>query len=503
MVAPFRMISVASMIVTLLVSGAAGAVPHPIHPEPGASPDAGLSQRVESLEAELQALRNRLSAGGPVGAPPSDGVTPANAEFLPPSPAIYEGGYNYLAPAPAAPVPAKYPNVSINGFFQADSLWFGQDAENRANVGDIQDGSDFRRTRLSAKGAVADNVNYFVQMDFGFFGRPTFTDIWGEVTHVPVLGNVRVGQWKQPFGLETVTSVRYQPFLERSLLFQTFMPFRHIGAGFYDVNEEQTATWAMSVFRTGNDQFGGDITDDGGFSTAGRVTYLPYFEDHGDKTLDYLHLGMAYWFGAPDNGKFRYATIPEAFVGAFGVPAGSVPGTSKVNVPSIANGTPPFADTGTFDVNTFVHFGSEFLWVRGPFSIQSESILASVEQTATRPLMFWGSYLEGSYFLTGESRTYDRKAGALDRITPIHSFTRDNCGDYGPGAWEALFRVSHLDLSAGNIRGGVMTDLTAGLNWYLNGYTKFQLNYIRSMLDKAPAGPSRADIAGIRMQVDF
>jgi phosphate-selective porin OprO/OprP len=469
------------------------AVPPP--PAVIANEESDLPERVKALEAELGALRNRLNAGG---------VTPANAEFLPPPPALYEGGYRYLAsPPPAVPAPPKYPNVTVNGFLQADSLWFGQDAENRANVGDIQDGAGFRRTRLSAKGAVAENVNYLVQMDFGAIGRPTFTDVWGEITHVPVLGNVRVGQWKQPFGLESVTSVRYQPFLERSLLFQTFQPFRHIGAGFYDVNEDQTATWAASVFRTGQDQYGNDITDDGGISTAGRVTWLPYFEDHLDKTLDYLHLGMAYWFGAPSNQRFRYATIPEAFVGAFGSPAGAIPGTSRVNVPSIANGTPPFADTGNIETNMFLHLGSEFLWVRGPLSFQSETMLANVEQTARRPLLFWGSYFEGSYFLTGESRTYDRKVGALDRITPIHSFLRDECGGYGPGAWEVLFRVSHVDLSANNIRGGYQTDLTAGLNWYLNGYTKFQLNYVRAMLDKAPAGDSRADIAGVRFQVDF
>ncbi len=310
----FRTMVTSMTLVAVATIRAFGAEPLVLPPGPSEPTDGGLSKRVETLEAELQSLRDRLSAGSPVGTTSSEGVLPANAEFLPPPPALYEGGYSYLPPGPAAPAPPKFPSVSINGFFQADTLWFGQDEENRANVGDIQDGSGFRRTRLSAKGAVADNVNYFVQLDFGFFGRPTFTDIWGDVTHVPVLGNVRVGQWKQPFGLETVTSVRYQPFLERSLLFQTFMPFRHIGTGFYDVNEEQTSTWAMSVFRTGQDQFGNDIQDNGGFSTAGRVTYLPYFEDHHDKTLDYMHVGLAYWFGTPDNQKFRYSVVPEKVI---------------------------------------------------------------------------------------------------------------------------------------------------------------------------------------------
>ncbi len=461
-----------------------------------------LATRVEQLEAELARLQQRLDSTSPIGN--EAGVAPANVEFLPPPPLAPASLYAVpQAAPPAAPAPPKFPTVAVNGFFQADSLWFGQDAENRATVGDIQDGAGFRRTRLSAKGAVAENVNYFVQMDFGFFGRPTFTDVWGEVTKVPVLGNVRVGQWKQPFGLEAVTSVRYQPFMERSLLFQTCEPFRHPGAGFYDVNQAQTMTWAMSVFRTGQDQFGNDIADNGGVSTAGRLTWLPYFEDHKDKTLDYLHLGAAFMYGTPDNSKFRYATIPEAFVGAFGVPAGSVPGTSKVNVPSIANGTPPFVDTGTIGANSITHLGTEFLWVRGPFSVQSEVMMASVQQPNLSPLLFWGYYAESTCFLTGESRTYDRKAGALDRITPIRAFLTDSAGTHGPGAWEVLFRISHINLSDDNIRGGRLTDLTAGLNWYLNGYTKVQANYIHAMLDRAPVGNSQANIVGLRCQVDF
>ncbi|MFN5283537.1 MAG: porin, partial [Planctomyces sp.] len=121
------------------------------------------------------------------------------------------------------------PSVTINGVFQADVGWIQQDLASRQKYGDIQDGADFRRARLSAKGSITETTNYFFQMDFGFFGRPTFTDVWVEQTQVPLLGNVRIGQWKQPFGLEVVSSFRYTTFMERSLLFQPFTPFRHMG----------------------------------------------------------------------------------------------------------------------------------------------------------------------------------------------------------------------------------------------------------------------------------
>ncbi len=101
-----------------------------------------------------------------------------------------------------------YPTLTVNGVFQADAGWIHQDSASEVAYGQIQDGADFRRARLSTKGLVTESTGYMLQMDFGFFGRPTFTDVWVEKTGVPVLGTVRIGQWKQPFSLETVSSFR-------------------------------------------------------------------------------------------------------------------------------------------------------------------------------------------------------------------------------------------------------------------------------------------------------
>ncbi|HAC90177.1 MAG TPA: porin, partial [Planctomycetaceae bacterium] len=106
---------------------------------------------------------------------------------------------------PAADKP-KLPSVTINGVFQADAVTFDQNDASRLAYGTVENGADFRRARLSAKGAVTDRMDYFLQMDFGFFGRPTFTDVWADFKEAGPMGTVRVGQWKQPFGLETVSS---------------------------------------------------------------------------------------------------------------------------------------------------------------------------------------------------------------------------------------------------------------------------------------------------------
>jgi len=457
-----------------------------------------LLERLSALETEVSTLRTQ---------PQTDiAITPANLDYLPPSPSMTASEFGFAPAVPAAPPPKKYPIVNVNGVFQADTMYFSQDTASHKQYGDLQDGADFRRTRLSASGSVAENVNYFVQMDFGFFGRPTYTDVWGEVTQVPFFGNVRVGQWKQPFSLEVPTSFRYQTFMERSVLFQSFEAFRHIGAGFYNNNEDLNWTWAASVFRVGNDQFGDDIGDAGGWSTAARATHLWWYCDYQDecKRLEYLHTGASFWFGDPGNDLFRYRTIPEMFMGAFGSTGPT--GTSGVAVPNTSNGTPAFVDTGNIATNTFTHIGTEALWAHGPFAWQNELQMATVAQTGGPYLHFWGFYSEWMYFLTGESKPYNRKLGQIDRIVPLRPFIRDPNCEWGPGAWEFAMRISHIDLDSENIHGGRLTDFTLGLNWYLNGYTKMQVNYVRAMVNREFAAAPRdssTDIFGVRFQLDF
>src|SRR5262249_2895758 len=117
--------------------------------------------------------------------------------------------------------PVRYPaGVQVLGVFQVDGVMFNQDAANKLptnqggvmspiqppGITTIQDGADFRRARLAAKASLGNNINAFMQFDFAFPGRPTFTDVWVEYTDLPFLGTVRVGQWKQPFSLEVVSS---------------------------------------------------------------------------------------------------------------------------------------------------------------------------------------------------------------------------------------------------------------------------------------------------------
>jgi phosphate-selective porin OprO/OprP len=403
----------------------------------------------------------------------------------------------------------KLPSVTINGVFQADAVAFNQSDASREAYGRIESGADFRRARLSAKGAVSDRMDYFMQFDFGFLGRPTFTDVWTDFKNVGPLGTVRVGQWKQPFSLEVVSSFRYATFMERSSMFQAFTPFRHLGVGFYNNSDDLNWTWAASYFRTGQDQFGGSLSTDGGNGGAGRITHLLWH--CGPKGEDYLHVGMGYFLNAPPNERVRFRSIPEIFVGEFVVPAGSPIGTTGLAAPDVANGTPAFVDTGNINRASLVQtVGLESLWVHGPISLQTEAMGCFVD-TSTRGNAFLnGAYSQVGWFLTGEHRPYDRKAGAVDRVIPFHSVSKSGSGW---GAWELAARWSYLDVTDREIQGGMMQNMTTGLNWYVNPYCKCVFNYIHSWADSRPLRNgvilsedfihSQTDAFGMRCQLDF
>lgn len=466
--------------------------------------DLGASPRVDGNDAAERRGANACAGTaqrGLGGAPRRFGSAVARCAATAPGAGVRPAGERL-------PVKPQFPSLTINGVFQVDGAAFDQDDASRAAYGTIENGADFRRARLGAKGAVTDAMDYFLQLDFAFFGRPTFTDLWVDFHDTSPLGTIRVGQWKQPFSLETVSSFRYTTFMERASLFQAFVPFRHIGVGLYDHAEDLTATWALSYIRTGQDQFGGSISNNRGHGMVGRGTCLPYFRADGTQ---YLHLGAGYYLNAPPKERLRYRSIPELFVGEFVVPAGEPIGTSGQPVPDVANGTPFFVDTGVMEgARLAQNLGTELLWVHGPWSLQSEAVGSWVDTSTVGNGFLYGAYAQLGWFLTGEHRPYDRRAGAIDRVQPLESVAQRGGGI---GAWEIAARWSYLDLTDGAILGGDMQNATVGLNWYVNPYCKCVFNYVHAWADARPIRNgvilsdefirSETSGFGVRCQIDF
>jgi phosphate-selective porin OprO/OprP len=384
---------------------------------------------------------------------------------------------------------AKKPSFQIGGQLQADYLYFEQDEASQAAVGDINDAVDFRRARLTARGDGFEVVEYAIGFDFALPGRPSFLDVFVGVRELPYLGTVHVGHFFEPFSLERVTVNRYNTFMERSLA-DAFAPARNTGIAAYNtLGDEERGTWALGWFATNSDNFGDQFTDMGGQAVTGRATWLPFYDDPSGGRA-YLHFGGGYSYRTPPAGTFTFMSFPEAR-----------PGTPT------STSVPPFVDTGAIPAESDQLFGVELAWTQGPFSVQSEYIYVPVQQSGGPNLQFQGAYAYVSYFLTGEHRPYNKQVGFHDRVVPFEDFFRVRTCDgpivTGLGAWEIAARWSFIDLTDENIQGGVLEDVTIGLNWYLNSHTRVSWEYIFADLDRVPVGQSHAHIVGMRFGIDF
>jgi phosphate-selective porin OprO and OprP len=380
------------------------------------------------------------------------------------------------------------PTFQLGGLLHLDYLFIGQDAANRATVGDAEDVFGFRRARLTARGEAYEVVNYAIGFDFALDGRPSFLDNYVAISELPLLGNVRAGHFFEPFSLERFTQIRYVTFMERSLA-DALAPARNLGIMAHDtVGALDHGTWAIGWFRSNSDVFGDDFGDVGGWAVTSRVTWLPHYDEtNGGRS--FVHLGAAYSFRSEAQREIRFSSFPEARAG-------------ETNT----TGIPPFVDTGTIAAVSQQRLGAEWALVHGPFTAQAEYIFSSVDQTGGPPLFFHGAYAYVSYFLTGENRTYNKQLGIMDRVYPHENFFRvrtDEGIQTGRGAWEIAARWSFLDLDDANIRGGTLNDITIGLNWHLNPHTRIKWEYVRAHLDRAPVGDSLAHIFGMRFDIDF
>jgi phosphate-selective porin OprO/OprP len=382
---------------------------------------------------------------------------------------------------------AAKPTVHWSAELQVDSYAFNQDAANKAEFGDIQNGSAFRRARVAMLGDYGP-TDYRLEMDYAQSGRPTFLDVYGGLHDLPVLGHVRAGHFFEPFGLDRQTSNRYSTFMERSAVDQAFFPARNTGVATMNNWAGDNGTWAVGYFRADSDNFGDDVGDNFENAVTGRVTALPFYSADGSH---FMHLGSGYSFRGTNDGVAQFRAQPEARTGA-----------TTPNVPF-------FVDTGPIPADTFQEADVEFAWVNGPFSIQSEYSLALVHANdGTSPLM-QGWYAETSYFLTGEHRPYRKEQGAFDRVHPNADFVRyagdpkNHCVCFGPGAWEIASRLTHLDFNDANVTGGRLTDLTVGMNWYLTPYLRYTANYVHAFVTDPAAIKSNADIFGMRLGYEF
>lgn len=442
------------------------------------------SQQIEQLQQQLDALRletagmrpqaSELSTGPLTAIPPNWNVQPTHPTSL--------------------PAEKKFPDVKLTGFFHLDAARFGQSDESVATLGDIQDGVGFRRARLAAVGNITERSSYIMEFDMAQ-SQARFVDVWGQVNDTP-WGAMRIGRFRQPFGMSELSSVRELPFLERPTVF-SMAPFRQTGIMFSNTALEENATWAVSTFRTLSDNFGNVFGDDGGFGTAERITFLAM--DRGDD-CGLIHFGIDHSYLDPARNQLQIASQDEVFIG-------QQPnlGPTSTSVLPIVN-VPPFVNTGIFSLDHAQLFNVESAVSLGHALIQSEYRWSHLNLPTGEDATVHGGYATVRYVLTGEVIPYNRAGGVFGRIKPTAPLEISK-GNWG--AWEIAARISTINLNplfglpgvTGPTRRLNSSDL--GLNWYWTANSKSQIEWINGSLNDPTLGDSVSNTLAARVQFDF
>ncbi len=364
----------------------------------------------------------------------------------------------------------------------------------------------FRRVRFGVRGKLPANMEYRIEMEFAGGNDSEFRDVWLGWNDLPVLQKLLIGNQKRPYGLDHLNSSRYNVFLERPFVIESFnQDCRRVGVQSWGLSRDKGWNWRYGVFNQRLIQDEGNYTNnDLQLEFAGRLARTFWYDECSDGR-GYGHWAISGTTAYPDentlsdNGstgpdvsEARFRHRPEARSASRWLDTGVIAGTEDYQL------------LGTEGVLNF-----------GPLQLVGEYENVWVNRTGGNQVHLHGGYLYASYFLTGEHMVWQRKNGTLGRVKPHEDFflvnTCDGCVGRGWGAWQVAARWSEADFNNEGIFGGMGESFTLGLNWYWTAYSRVQLNWIHGRIDNRDidSGPALAltsgdyDIIGARFMVDF
>ena len=360
----------------------------------------------------------------------------------------------------------------INGQVIADAGYIDVDEALEDAFPDLTGGNAlFRKLNISTYGNFYDTVDFRIGVDFA--NVRDIQDIWIRYIKHPYLKNIKIGNMKEPFSMEYLTSITRLTFMERSLPDVAFGSGRNIGIRYDSQDNSKPVNFGLGLFlNTGSfSDFGeaqNQISEANGFDTTLRVFGLPRYKEGGKKLL---HLGLGYSHGVRDenhtSSAMEFRSRPESrLTDERLVDTGPIIGASQ----NLAT--------------------AELALVSGPWSFQTQGYYLVLDADEADDPHFWGYYALLSHFLTGQSRRYNQALGIFTGVEPQPVF-KPSEGHWG--AWELALRHSYVDLNGGNVKGGRESNITAGLNWIHSRNARLMFNYIHARVKDRGTTPAIDD----------
>ncbi len=296
-----------------------------------------------------------------------------------------------------------------------------------------------RRARLGVEGKLAKYFEYRLLGDFADTRSTPLRDAYVTIHRVNKF-QVRLGQFKEPFGQEELSPVTSVDFVERSMV-DNLVPSRSPGIMAFGVFNQGTFEYYAGAFNgkgilatNNNDTPEGVI----------RLRFAPFKNKNGSAFKNFA-FGGAYAQGRNENGlSITGATESRSFI--FYEPE---PVNGKI---TRANG--------------------ELSWTISQAQIRAEYDQVNQErenlglgQTHLPGIVAKGFVGQFTYLLTGEHK------GDGTAVDPLRPFF--NGGESAFGAWELKARFARLQIADGTAKSNHAETIYFGANWYMNRFLKY------------------------------
>jgi phosphate-selective porin OprO/OprP len=283
---------------------------------------------------------------------------------------------------------------------------------------------------------------------------------------------------------------------ERSVFFNNFGQNRDLGAMAFGRLFDNKLDYATGVFNGARNGF--VTTQDGKFVTA-FLNYRP-FGDEENTLLENFNVGGSVYTGNQD-----HVVLPQTLRTVVPTSGNPVAGVPFLAFKDNLRESGPMA---FWDLHVAYFYRQLALISEWGSGYQDYAFASSLRSRTRVPVESF--YVQGSYFLTGETRS------SLGIVKPTNPF-RLTHGQYGTGAIEPYFRYEYLDVGQDVFTAGLadpnhwthrMYQTHTGVNWHLTQYVKIYFDWNHSEFGQpVQFAPGRkqltSDLFLVRFQLYF
>lgn len=270
---------------------------------------------------------------------------------------------------------------------------------------------------------------------------------------------IRMGFHYEPFGNARVGTANFR-FLTNAVADKSLGDKRKLGVSYsYD---RKYFNFMGGVFSNGDVEKSKPL--DAGYAFATKFVGRPFMKD---KRL--LHIGVAPRFSNKE---------------------GSVAFSGGLPTDLLASGENTYVHAKVDQVINQWKLDLELIFLYDKWYFQGQYFLSHLNRFGFENYNARGAYAQAGYMIIGAKHNYNSKTGMI--VNPA------------PKSLEALVRYDVLDLNDGIVRGGRLSDITVGMNYFFNKYVAAKINYTYLMVaDSAPRGKDNLGVFQARLQFSF